>query len=889
MKDPSSDTIITPCPILDEGEGKFQFYDRTCTSGNSITLGTPSIVKNCTEPSADQYVSSRCEKGDGFVKAGSDTIITTCTIPVAPFVGQYVKPPCQSGDPYNPGSDTKVASCSEPSSTTYSSSVCVMGDYHTAGSDTNIKTCLNPPNGFYTTAPCERGSSSTVGHNTKLKVCSKVTNPDTQVIKTPCVGGSSSKLGSDAVIGSTCPIGSILDTADSKYPCILCGDNKSTRNVGSERCDVCKEGFYMKGGDDFECVKCGEGTKCTGLLEFPQSLSSYIATADIDVLVKCIPDESCNWAVMSDINHRPGNGSFNSEYCAPGYGGPYCNMCFSGNEGERYYRTNTLCMKCPTMSVFALVPIYLVVALMVLGVLAVIVKATRVPRKLVSMMVTYLQLVASVKSLGLKWSAASETVLQATTPLNFNLQSIAPECDMKVDYESRWLSGQLFPLIVVMMIGLVKVLSGVLSGVTEKAMSHTKWSVTREQVTMSMKGFISSSLKIVLLLYLSLVNSTLNVFDCVSRGDGKSVLVSEPSIMCEVSEDEVYGRLRALAIVFSILYVFGIPLLVLFLLLWSRSTGPETPVKLLVRDSVVFLLEPYKPDYYYWKLIEMVRKVSIVFLPRLISSEYPELQGTILILLFGTFILHKYFARPYAAGESGKAGESKDFYNAAEFVYYVCLILIIASGISLNTVIEKFQYLASIHNVESVGLVYTVLGLVSLFGGVAFLLALGYKNRGKATTVAVDDVLEKKVSDSNNGKGGKAPFVSPSSSVHVVPMESSSTVVSINPVSGDGKSSKGRVAKGVDSVSVDGANYSSKGESDEVNAAQFKKLQIQLQLMTEYTEKLECQLEREKEKFDLDNIHLKDQLLRVRGQCDNDKVELEQENRRLRNQLEDLK
>ena len=134
------------------------------------------------------------------------------------------------------------------------------------------------------------------------------------------------------------------------------------------------------------------------------------------------------------------------------------------------------------MSVFALVPIYLVSALGLFGVIGLVVKASRVPPRVVMMLVTYLQVVASVKSLGLKWSPSTENVLQATTPLNFNVQSIAPECDMSVDYESRWLSGQLFPVVLVSVVGLVKVMSGVLSGGIEKTLSHTKWKVRSDDV-----------------------------------------------------------------------------------------------------------------------------------------------------------------------------------------------------------------------------------------------------------------------------------------------------------------------------------------------------------------------------------------------------------------------
>jgi hypothetical protein len=220
-----SDTEITPCPLVIEGENTYQqFYAHTCYTGDALTLGTPSIVRNCSLPIEDEYVVQSCEKGDVISSGGTDTVSVKCSTPED---GQYVKAACTSGGADGPGSNTVVANCSVPGSGTYTTSVCVQGDMHT------------------------------VGKNTKIKECTKVVNPTTQVITTACQGGTSSTLGSNTVVGSACPIGTILRPVDNTFPCEPCLNNKWTSKAGREICDVCKVGYRRieKGAMDFSCEK----------------------------------------------------------------------------------------------------------------------------------------------------------------------------------------------------------------------------------------------------------------------------------------------------------------------------------------------------------------------------------------------------------------------------------------------------------------------------------------------------------------------------------------------------------------------------------------------------------------------------------------------------------
>jgi hypothetical protein len=125
---------------------------------------------------------------------------------------------------------------------------------------------------------------------------------------------------------------------------------------------------------------------------------------------------------------------------------------------------------------------------------------------------------------------------------------------------------------------------------------------------------------------------------------------------------------------------------------------------------------------------------------------------------------------------------------------------------------------------------------------------VGYKyRRNKATTGAVDGLLDKGCGDRSDVEGGDGSLVGGS------PIKKAE--VSVNPVSSvDGKASRGRVAGGVECVSGDGVSplgSSSNGGRSDVTAAEIKRLQTQLQLMTEEKERYKCQVDEEREKVDI--------------------------------------
>jgi hypothetical protein len=121
-----------------------------------------------------------------------------------------------------------------------------------------------------------------------------------------------------------------------------------------------------------------------------------MATKEIDVMFKCFPPEAClshfDERVVSHYRARPYyNNRPVSDFCSPGYEGPTCSLCINDGGDNRYYRSDSKCLRCSEGSYAALVALYVGVGSLV-GLLLLLVHIKRkIDPKLVLMFVTTLQ------------------------------------------------------------------------------------------------------------------------------------------------------------------------------------------------------------------------------------------------------------------------------------------------------------------------------------------------------------------------------------------------------------------------------------------------------------------------------------------------------------------
>jgi hypothetical protein len=138
-----------------------------------------------------------------------------------------------------------------------------------------------------------------------------------------------------------------------------------------------------------------------------------------------------------------------------------------------------------------------------------------------------------------------------------------------------------------------------------------------------------------------------------------------------------------------VVWVVGIPLLMVALMVWSRrvmrspSQGLETLQGAIAKEIAAFSKD-YKPEYFWWNLVEILRKLLVIAGLRVVSSDSPIYQANILIVVFLVSCFMQHMIEPYVSRD----GVSNTL-NTMDYSSLVALVLILCSGVMMHSEYEK--------------------------------------------------------------------------------------------------------------------------------------------------------------------------------------------------------
>jgi hypothetical protein len=263
---------------------------------------------------------------------------------------------------------------------------------------------------------------------------------------------------------------------------------------------------------------------------------------------------------------------------------------------------------------------------------------------LVMKLVTTMQYLATINGIQLKWTPPAKAAIQVFSTFNFNMQVLTPECYLDQSFAARWIWSQCLPWVLIGSLFLLHLVSWM----WRKGSSPQSGLVIGSRVTVQQGShflpfhtFVSLSLKVLMLFYLSLVTNSFDVFDCVGSGSDKR-MASEPSIRCSESDAD-YLSLRALSYISFVVYVAGIPLLILGGMFWSRrkltviheaaitsvvtsggfgnAFDGSSVLKDIAKEILLMTSKHFKPQYYFWTAILMARNLLVIVLIRTVPSD----------------------------------------------------------------------------------------------------------------------------------------------------------------------------------------------------------------------------------------------------------------------------
>lgn len=167
----TSDTVILPCT---SNVPNGYYVSTICSAGSLNTLGSDIKTRACTTTANSNYnITTPCSVGN-YSSLGSNTVVScsvgffgivnststvasNCTMCSSPLNGYYTKSPCSSI------SNTVIASCSNPSSSSYYvNATCIAGSWSSKGQDTSFGQCV-APTGYFNVSSCISGNYNTLG------------------------------------------------------------------------------------------------------------------------------------------------------------------------------------------------------------------------------------------------------------------------------------------------------------------------------------------------------------------------------------------------------------------------------------------------------------------------------------------------------------------------------------------------------------------------------------------------------------------------------------------------------------------------------------------------------------------------------------------------------
>ena len=456
-----------------------------------------------------------------------------------------------------------------------------------------------------------------------------------------------------------------------ELPCVTVPGTRLASNNSANCTAITRE-------DEF-CLECPVGTVCPAAIsdDFPVE-----PIAEEGYWLEDVPGLDAG-VCGEDRKHRPicynvqpcepREACLGNNECKKGYTGIKCAECCDANHGYRtnsqtgvrerdpfcwigntrleYYRFGGECVECPENPLALL--IMFVVGVLIISTGAYFLHKKRVNMGILSIGIDYFQVLAIFATTRVQWPAEIEQLFIAFSVFNINLNITAPECIFTIDYRTKWIIIQFTPVIILGVFFTLHCAKVFQKFFIKRVHGRRLWSHTHTMVGLSLISMYY--------LYLFITANTLEIFNCIEIisedgvSDGKRYLASAPSEEC-YQEGSLQQELLPAAIIWFIVYGVGYPALVAYLLLKPdhalmikedqllRAMGKgdlrvTNPHCYEFRKRYSRLYYEFKPQYWWWKLLILMRKLGIVVFALVFRTNPTFQMCMILLVIFASYAM----------------------------------------------------------------------------------------------------------------------------------------------------------------------------------------------------------------------------------------------------------
>ena len=333
------------------------------------------------------------------------------------------------------------------------------------------------------------------------------------------------------------------------------------------------------------------------------------------------------------------------------FNGGRCALCTA----KKFYRAENECVKCPEIQTWEMV----VGALFACFCAFSAYKFTKsgVSMALASIAIDYFQVLSMFSKTKISWPQELKTLFKMLSIFNFNLELFPPECFFKsVDFSTKWFGIQLFPLAAAVCF-LIYHFWRVAMGLCMRKDVHDEFVWTH------LSPFINTSVTCFYFMYMYLLRMQLDIVACTPTNPNDGYLyTSFTSHQCGgLCKCWQKGSLQMTLLPYSFLaffvYSVGFGYFLYKTLMRNRvnivhdqiikayiSTNPGTHYN--INHEVLEVSKRYNrlyfrfhPDYHYWSLVVLARKLGIC-MTALFYTQNPSFQfGLTLLIMFASYVM----------------------------------------------------------------------------------------------------------------------------------------------------------------------------------------------------------------------------------------------------------
>jgi hypothetical protein len=142
-------------------------------------------------------------------------------------------------------------------------------------------------------------------------------------------------------------------------------------------------------------------------------------------------------------------------------------------------------------------------------------------------------------------------------------------------------------------------------------------------------------------LYTSSISVALTPFNCKKQPNGTYTLLKDPSIICY---DEEWNKHLGIVVLAILAVPIAVP--VVLFIVYFRNRKDHYSLNFL--KTFDLLVSPYRPPYYYWELVVMLKRTFFVLSTDFLGSASYAVRYSVSVVVLITFFWFEAICLPYA-------------------------------------------------------------------------------------------------------------------------------------------------------------------------------------------------------------------------------------------------